>query len=227
MDAFVTKPAAAAAAPLKDSAIDDSAARAAWHALAKPVTEESFVAWYMSQPQLGAPTPKKKRAAAAPAAAAPTAKKQATMPGAGAILPKGKRNALIKAVSTSLKAAIKGQKAKWHAGDAKTLPGSAVVDAADFALLFSGAAMTKKGVTTSFALVDASLAAAFGDFKCSVPTWSRTRRSFEKAYKTGSEAVTIKSAAGKYSTGTSTVTLKFDLQIAGGYGRGGDGGADY
>ena len=83
--------------------------------------------------------------------------------------------------------------------------------------------MAKKGVTTSFALADAPLAAAFGDFKCSVPCWSRARRSFEKAYKTGSQDVALLSADGKFSTGTSTMTLKFALRVAGG-SSGGCGG---
>ena len=165
-----------------------------------------------------APAAKKPRAAPASSAAAASG----TAPAA---LSKGKRTALLKAVSTSLKAAIKGKKTKWHAGDSDTLAGSTVCDASDFAALFPGVSMTKKGVATSFTLDGDSLAAAFGDSKLSVPTW-QAARSFQKAHKTGSEEVAIVSAEGKYSTGTSTLTLKFSLKVAGGRGYGGCG-SDY
>merc|ERR1712070_1087823 len=117
--------------------------------IAKPVTEESFIAWYC-----GAHSASKKKAAAP--RSAPAAKKQALLPGASAApkpqLAKGKRSALLKAVGASLKGAIKAKKTKWHAGDADTLAGSTVCDAAEFRELFSGVALTVKGVTTSFAL---------------------------------------------------------------------------
>ena len=115
--------------------------------------------------------------------------------------------------------------------------------------------MSTKGVTSSFSLEGDALKAAFGDVKISVPTWSRPRRSFEKvtkylihfklqraspltphpspstssdqAYKTGSEEVSLLSGAAKYSTGTSTLTIKFDLKVAGGGGYGCYGGSDY
>ena len=219
MDSWLTNNAVGASATATattpgPSNVDE--ARAAWAMIAKPVTEESFIAWYC-----GAHTASKKKAAAprSEPTAAPAAKKQALIPGASAApkpqLAKGKRAALLKAVGASLKGAIKAKKTKWHAGDADTLAGSTVCDAAEFRELFPGVALTVKGVTTSFALQGESLRAAFGDLKLSVQTWSRTRRSFEKAYKTGSKAVALESAEGKYSTGTSTLTLKFHLTDAG------------
>ena len=95
-------PAAAAPSP----SAEEVAARTAWAAIAKPVTEETFVAWYV------AAHPHKKRAAPKPASgAAPAAKKQATLGGGVAVtataMPKGKRSALLKAVAATLKAAIK------------------------------------------------------------------------------------------------------------------------
>ena len=55
--------------------------------------------------------------------------------------------------------------------------------------------------------------------KFSVPTWS-TARAFQKAYKTGNEKVSLTSATGKFSTGTSTLTIKFSISVAS-YGGGG------
>lgn len=98
----------------------------------------------------------------------------------------------------------------------------------DFAALakdvFAGVALAKKGVTTSFALTKDQIAAAFPDAaKLSVPTWSQPRRgSFQKAWKTGTQGVSLESAEGKYSTGTSTLTLKFSARVAGGGCYGGD-----
>ena len=52
----------------------------------------------------------------------------------------------------------------------------------------------------------------------STPTWSQPRRgSFQKAWKTGSQAVSLAGAQAKFSTGTSTLTVKFEVQVAGGY----------
>ena len=83
---------------------EEAAARSAWAAISKPLTEETFVAWYV------AAHPHKKRAAPKQSSgAAPAAKKQATLGGGAAVtaMPKGKRSALLKAVAGSLKAAIK------------------------------------------------------------------------------------------------------------------------
>ncbi len=217
-DSYLTNKASATATATTPGPSNVDEARAAWAMITKPVTEESFIAWYC-----GAHTASKKKAAAprSEPTAAPAAKKQALLPGASAApkpetqLAKGKRAALLRAVVASLKGAIKAKKTKWHAGDADTLAGSTVCDAAEFRELFPGVALTVKGVTTSFALQGSSLRDAFGDLKLSVQTWSRTRRSFEKAYKTGSEAVALESAEGKYSAGTSTLTLKFHLKVAG------------
>ena len=129
-----------------------------------------------------------------------------------------KTKALLKAVGTSLKGAIKGRAAKWHEGDRAMLAGSTVCDADEFAALFPGVVLTKKGVTTSFSLGASDIARAFGDLKCKIPTWTQSHRAFQKAYKTGSKEVTLPSAEGKYSSGTSTVTIKFDVRVAGGYG---------
>ena len=128
MDSFVTKTAPQPLAPSKG--VDDSAARAAWNAFAKPVTEEAFVAWcvcmrptsraqirrvrrYLANVSAGGG---KKRGAASGAEPASKRQAQAAPAGAAATLGKGKRTALLKAVTTSLKANIKGKKgAKWHA----------------------------------------------------------------------------------------------------------------
>ena len=66
------------------------------------------------------------------------------------------------------------------------------MDASEFAALFPGIG-TKKGVTTSFSLSSEAVAETFGNLKISVPTWSRTH-SFQKAYKTGSQSVSLLSA---------------------------------
>ena len=94
-------------------------------------------------------------------------------------------------------------------------------------------ALTKKGVTTSFTLSQSDIAQVF-DLKVKVATWSQSHRAFQKAYKTGSKEVSFPSAEGKYSSGTSTVTIKFDVRVAGGsyggyggYGFGGGYGDDY
>ena len=214
------------------------------------MTEEAFVAWYLANVKSAG---SKKRSGGGAVAAEPAAKKQATLPGAsapGATLSKAKKAALLKAVTTSLKASIKGKKgAKWHAGDVETLAGTAVMDKDEFAQLFPGAflrvsflyttkpsleppllgvEMTKKGVTTSFSLGGEQLGAAFGGFKASVACWSRTRPgSFQKSYKTGSEDVTLSSAEGKFSTGTSTLTLKFKVVVGGDCEYGGTGGRGF
>mmetsp|Transcript_11462 Transcript_11462/g.38282 ORF Transcript_11462/g.38282 Transcript_11462/m.38282 type:complete len:110 (+) Transcript_11462:237-566(+) len=104
------------------------------------------------------------------------------------------------------------------------MAGSSVMDEADFAALFPGVAMTKKGVATSFSLSGEELAAAFGDVKLSVPTWSQSSRAFQKAHKTGSADVRLASAEGKFSTGTSTLTIKFSLVVDGDFEDSGHGG---
>ena len=139
-------------------------------------------------------------------------------------LTKGKRTALLKAIISSLKKAISAKKTKWHAGDHDTKAGTAVMDYTEFLALFPGVSMTKKGVTTSFSLTREVIAETLGDIKLSVPTWSQTHRSFQKAYKTGSQSVSLLSADGKFSTGTSTLTLKCSLHVEGGCG---DDDGDY
>ena len=79
--------------------------------------------------------------------------------------------------------------------------------------------MVRKGVTTSFTLDGEALKSAFGDLKPKVATWSQPR-SFSKARRTGSETISVISAEGKFSTGTSTLTIKFGLSVS----YGGDGG---
>ena len=117
-------------------------ARKAWAAIAKPVTEESFVAWYCATQKK---TVAAKRPAETPITGPAAAKKQALLPGASTpavpqALTQAKRTALLKGVVTSLKAAIKS-KGKWHAGDSETLSGATVCDAAEFAALFPGVAL--------------------------------------------------------------------------------------
>lgn len=105
------------------------------------------------------------------------------------------------------------------------------MDPADFASLFrshpSVALTASSGVLTTFSLSSAQITAVFGDAigSIKVPTFSRPR-SFQKGYKTGDATLGFASAEGKYSKGTSTLTLKFRVH-AGGGGCGGDDGDDY
>ena len=189
---FFEAPAAKAAAPVAKAAVPSASleeqARMAWAAIAKPVTEESFVTWYCAtqkKPAAG------KRAAETPVTG-PAAKKQSLLPGAAmpgmpqSALSQAKRTAFLKGVVTSLKAAIKG-KGKWHAGDSETLSGSTVCDAAEFSALFPGVALTSSGgVLTTFKLGREDLERAFGSsLKATVATYNRPR-SFAKSFKTGS-----------------------------------------
>eukprot|EP01047_Picozoa_sp_COSAG01_P059247 COSAG01_NODE_7087_length_3359_cov_1.144479_3_plen_263_part_00 len=221
------------AAPAPVATTKEEQAHEAWEAVAKPVTEASFKAWYMANHQRKAP--KKTKAPKQPAGQ-PAAKRQQQLllPGAAVAaapraappaMGKGKRTAMLKAVASSVKAAIKAKKPKWHAGDTEKLNGTTVCDPEAVAQLFPGVTMTKKGVTTSFHLASGDIAAVFGaSLKAKVATWSRTRRAFEKSYKTGSQEMSFVSAEGKYSTGTSTLTLKFAVNVPGGYSGGGFGG---
>jgi hypothetical protein len=200
-------------------------ARAAWNVIAKPVTEESFVAWYCATHSKKRPSvepsqqPTKKPAqtlifgASAPAAAAavPVATKPA----------KGKRTALLKGMVQSLKAAAKAK--RWHMGDVETLTGSVVMDTADFTSLVAGIPTTvQSSVVTTVALNQAQLIDTFGDAlgKINVQTWSHPR-AFAKSWKTGTATLAFRSADGKYSRGTSTLTLKFEA-VCFSAGAGGD-----
>mmetsp|Transcript_10989 Transcript_10989/g.10655 ORF Transcript_10989/g.10655 Transcript_10989/m.10655 type:complete len:246 (+) Transcript_10989:144-881(+) len=201
----------------------------AWQILTKsgPVAQATFLAWYATTHKKKTPT-KRGVSSSILSKSKPAAKKQrqGVLPvGTAAdalsqqpttLLTKGKRTALVKAITSSLKASIKAKKTKWHAGDHDVKVGTAVMDATDFVALFPGVSMTQKGVTTSFSLTKEVLIDTFGDFKLSIPTWSMPRN-FRKAYKTGSNSVSLHGADGKYSTGTSTLTLKFSLSIGGGW----------
>lgn len=123
---------------------------------------------------------------------------------------------MLKALTTALKAAAGSKKTKWHEGDSDKLTASTVVDGDDLLALLPGVAMNKKGVTTSFSMTSAQITEAFGDVKLKVATWSRSRRAFQKAYQTGSKPVSLLSAEGKYSSNTSTLTMKFNVRVAGG-----------
>mmetsp|Transcript_10739 Transcript_10739/g.13578 ORF Transcript_10739/g.13578 Transcript_10739/m.13578 type:complete len:258 (-) Transcript_10739:102-875(-) len=201
------------------SADADDEGLKAWQMLTKsgPVTQATFLAWYATHN-------KKTKKRAASASTKPAAKKQhqVVLSGVGAseqpTLTKGKRTALLKAVISSLKTTIKAKATKWHAGDRDVKAGTAVMDPNEFVALFPGVPMTKKGVTTSFSLTEELITTMFGSLtdKLSVPTFSQPR-SFQKGYKTGSQSVSLLCAEGKYSTGTSTLTLKFALIIGGGY----------
>mmetsp|Transcript_10713 Transcript_10713/g.23727 ORF Transcript_10713/g.23727 Transcript_10713/m.23727 type:complete len:265 (-) Transcript_10713:225-1019(-) len=213
-----TAASASVATTTKDISSSDDEGLKAWQILTKsgPVTQATFLAWYATHNKK---TTKKR--AASTSTSKPAAKKQRVLPGADAsestTLTKGKRTALLKAITSSLKTNIKAKKTKWHKGDRDVKAGTAVMDANEFVALFPNVPMTKKGVTTSFSLTGEVIADTFGDLKLSVPTFSQPR-SFQKGYKTGSQKVSLHSADGKYSTGTSTVTLKFSLSIAGGWG---------
>jgi hypothetical protein len=71
---------------------------------------------------------------------------------------------------------------------------------------------------TSFALSQEDIAVAFGagGITAKVATWTRPR-GFQKGHKTGSQELSVSAATGKYSAGTSTVTMKFDCEVAGGF----------
>ena len=220
-------PATAASVTKGKPSADDEGLKA-WQTLTKsgPVTQATFLAWYATHNKK---TTRKRSASTSKPAA--KKQKQGVLPGAAdassvpATLTKGKRTALLKAMTTSLKTNIKAKKTKWHMGDHDHKAGTAVMDPNEFAALFPDVTKTKKGVTTSFSLSSDDITNTFGDLKLSVPTFSQPR-SFQKGYKTGSQKVRLHSAEGKYSTGTSTVTLKFSLSIGGGYSSYGWGGSD-
>jgi hypothetical protein len=213
--------------PAKAAATKADQAREAWAAIEKPVTEASFVRWYCATHNL-------KRSAAAEAAPAPAAKKQGLLPGAAppssaaaggaasSALAKGKRTALVKGLMTSLKAAAKAK--RWHRGDGETLTCTVVLDASDFAALLAGAGVAlpasgASGVVTAFTLSTQQLAALLGeglDSAVKVPTWSRPR-AFSKSFKTGDALLSFAGADGKYSKGTSTLTLKCAARAGGGF----------
>ena len=195
-------------------------AKRAFASISKPLTEDSFVAWYCANHKNGPAN----RSSSGGAKSVPAAKKAKPAP-----LAKGKRTALLKGVATTLKTAVKAK--KWHAGDMQTLPGTTVCDASDFGELFPGVNMKSSGgVVTSFSLDEEQIAAAFGALlaKVNVQTWNHPR-AFAKSYKTGSTALSFHSADGKYSTGTSVLTLKFNASAGGGgmFGFGGGDGCDY
>ena len=290
-------------------ATKEEQAHAAWEAIAKPVTEESFVAWYMSthnkkadkkaEPKRPAEAmttpftmadPAKRQAlglGAVPASAgAATIRTPAPSTPAASSLSKGKRTALLKGVVVTLKAAIKvrrtalqialpsqpvgappsrrrcpvtlvilpcvqprapgrvrrvpaalpgppkvasrpspWQAKKWHMGDSETLAGTTVCDPSEFAALFPGTVMSSKGgALTTFSLSQSELDAAFGELlKAKVNTFNHPR-AFAKSFKTGSADLSFVSAEGKYSKGTSTLSLKFTARAGGGGGGGGFGG---
>eukprot|EP00656_Telonema_subtile_P046303 TRINITY_DN52690_c0_g1_i1.p1 TRINITY_DN52690_c0_g1~~TRINITY_DN52690_c0_g1_i1.p1 ORF type:complete len:132 (+),score=42.91 TRINITY_DN52690_c0_g1_i1:39-434(+) len=93
--------------------------------------------------------------------------------------------------------------------------GSTPCDAKEFAALLPGVELhSSGGVLTTFNLDKAQVEAAFGDLikTLKVQTWSRPR-SFQKSWKTGSTEISINSAEGKYSKGTSVLTLKFNCLL--------------
>jgi len=214
--------------PTMASSVDNEGLKA-WQTLTKsgPVTQATFLAWYATQ--------YKKtniHAASSSSNSKPVTKKRKTLTvlhGAETsqqpTLTKGKRTALLKAITSSLKTSIKTKKTKWHAGDTDVKAGTAVMDANEFVALFPDVTMTKKGVTTSFSLTKETLTHTFGENKLNVQTWSISRN-FQTAYKTGSQNVSLLSADGKYSTGTSTLTLKFTVSIGGGVSGIGGGWVD-
>ena len=70
---------------------------------------------------------------------------------------------------------------------------------------------------TTFKLGAADLDAAFGStLKATVTTYNRPR-SFAKSFKTGTTPLDFASAEGKYSRGTSTLSLKFEVSAGGGF----------
>ena len=188
--------------------------------------------WYLSTHNL---KPAKRAAdggAAGPALPAKKAATQALLPGASAPPAAGgaagsapssafkaKRTALVKGLLTSLKAAAKAK--RWHRSDSETLTCSVVLDAADFGALMSGAGVAlpaASGVVTAFALSAPQLAALLGAAleAVKVPCWSRPR-AFCKSVKSGDATLTFAGAEGKYSRGTSTLTLKCAAHAPGGY----------
>lgn len=190
----------------------------------------SFVKWYCaSHNKKPAGKRPAEAAAAAPPAKAAKAATQALLPGAAAPaaapMAASKAKALLKGIVTSVKAAAKAK--RWHHGDSADLTGTAVMDPADFAALFrahpSVALTASSGVVTTLSLTAVQLTDIFGSAieNLKVGTWSHPR-SFQKSYKTGDAVLSFSSAEGKYSKGTSTLTLKFRT-VAGGGGGGGDG----
>ena len=162
----ITPPSPMMSSSINDEGLPDEGLKA-WQTLTKsgPVTQATFLAWYATQN-----TSIKKRAASTSSKSKPATKKQKTLtvlPGAETsqptLLTKGKRTALLKAITSSLKTSIKTKKTKWHAGDIDVKAGTAVMDANEFVALFPDVTMTKKGVTTSFSLTKETLTNTFGE----------------------------------------------------------------
>ena len=199
-------------------------ARAAWAAIDKPVTEESFVAWYCkthankTEGSSDAEPPRpRRRQALLPGAAAPSA----------AGLAKGKRQALLKAVGASLKAAVKGKEDEVAQGRTRrrcrarrsarrgrvqaALPGRHDGDEGRDDELRARGRRARGGLWRP------------EDLRADVePHAPLVPEGAQDGLRGG---VSVASAEGKYSTGTSTLTIKFCLRVAGGCGDyGGFGG---
>ena len=109
------------ATPVRQTTKEEQAVEA-WNAIAKPVNQESFVAWYCQTHN------KKTVKRPAESQTGASAKRQATLPGAPPVpqaaaaaikvLPASKKKALLKGMVTVLKKSIKAE--RWHMGDHKT-----------------------------------------------------------------------------------------------------------
>jgi hypothetical protein len=212
-------PAAAATLPKARPTLAEEASKA-WASL-QPVSEASFTAWYVRTHSVAAKRAAKRAAgemqAAAPPAAVPGGSPDAAQPppakkpALGAVSGGGgrlKASALAKGLVASLKASARAK--RWHRGDVEALSASLVMGEEDFKALFAGIELAADSpIITSLSLDSAQLKAVFGALLegISVKTHSRPR-SFRKAYPTGAVELSFPSAAGKYSRGTSTVTLK-------------------
>lgn len=156
-------------------ATKEDQAREAYAAIAKPVTEETFVQWYCKTHKKKS-TKKRARAEDDPSAAnvvvvndtTKKAKKQQTIfgaahpkaPLAASKLSKGKRTALLKQLLSSLKSSIKSHSKKWHPGDSASKIGTMVCGSDEFMELFD--INLENGVLTHFALDTRQIEELFG-----------------------------------------------------------------
>lgn len=175
-------------------------------------------------PEATLPSPS---AAAAPASAAPPPPVTAVPPPVAAVPPRvaaaapppralqkmpAASKALLKGLTKALHVATRA-KARWHVGDFETISAGVVMSPDDFASIMqaTGVELAKapSSVLTTFDLTKAQLMALLGadKMKCAVRTWSHGG-GFRKTYQTGRAPVEYERAEGKYSSSTSTMTLK-------------------
>jgi hypothetical protein len=164
-----------------------------------------------------------------PVAAGPSAASASTGV-ATTSLPAARRNALLKAIVTSLKSAIKSKKWYSNDGDLEECTGETVMMEEEFKSIFSSVGNLlaevgkdgqekKSSVVTNKTLRKDDLTSIFGTQLdgISVSTYNKPRN-FQKQYKTGKANLVVSSAHLNYSKNTQTCKIKFSLHCSGSYG---------